>query len=376
MLLHQDDRPCLAEGPLDEARSQGGDGGVPIFCDDHALAGGKPVGLDHVQRRQLVQVLDGLVHIGERPGTPGGDPILVAQLFCPRLRSLDPGRSPGGAERPVPFGIQLVHQAVHERRLRAHHREVDGFPLDQFEDAAHVVRIHGNAGGIHGDPGIAWCGEHPVDRRVLGQAPHDGVLPPSPTDDEDPHATARLCSRAGPTETTPIRTPTRSWRRSTYLRAAGGRLPNERASDSDSSHPSNSSYTGCARWNTDWCEGMSSNVSPSATYPVHTLIARNPESTSSLVRKISDRPFSRAAYRTRTASTTQSVSSSTIMAFVPSSDPAAWTSSNPICTSRWSAVRKGVDEPPGVKAFSRLPSRIPPAYSSMSSRAVVPMGAS
>src|SRR6266508_1345606 len=69
-------------------------------------------------------------------------------------------------ERPVPFGIQLVHQAVHERRLRAHHREVDGFPLDQFEDAAHVVRIHGNAGGIHGDPGIAWCGEHPVDRRL------------------------------------------------------------------------------------------------------------------------------------------------------------------------------------------------------------------
>src|SRR6266511_149261 len=278
---------------------------LPVRCSSTrttAPAGGKPVGLDHVRRRQLVQVLDGLVHIGERPGTPGGDPILVAQLFCPRLRSLDPGRSPGGAERPVPFGIQLVHQAVHERRLRAHHREVDGFPLDQFEDAAHVVRIHGNAGGIHGDPGIAWCGEHPVDRRVLGQAPHDGVLPPSPTDDEDPHATARLCSRAGPTETTPIRTPTRSWRRSTYLRAAGGRLPNERASDSDSSHPSNSSYTGCARWNTDWCEGMSSSVSPSATYPVHTLIARNPESTSSLVRKISDRPVSRAAYRTRTAS--------------------------------------------------------------------------
>src|SRR6266545_1202588 len=113
MLLHQDDRPCLAEGPLDEARSQGGDGGVPIFCDDHALAGGKPVGLDHVRRRQLVQVLDGLVHIGERPGgipylwhssfAHAFDPsILAAALVGPNARCPSASNS---STRPFTSGV-------------------------------------------------------------------------------------------------------------------------------------------------------------------------------------------------------------------------------------------------------------------------------
>ena len=60
---------------------------------------------------------------------------------------------------------------------------------------------------------------------------------------------------------------------------------------------------------------------------------------------------------------------------VPSREPAAAIESKSIGVSRWSAVRKGVDEPPGVQALIRLPSLIPPAIS-MSCPAGVPMGAS
>src|SRR5437867_2496900 len=67
----------------------------------------------------------------------------------------------------------------------------------------------------------------------------------------------------------------------------------------------------------------------------------------------------------------QSVSSSTIMAFVPCSDPAACTSWKAIFTSRWSAVRNGVDDPPGANAFSVRPSRTPASYCSISSRSSV-----
>src|SRR5919204_2932181 len=69
------------------------------------------------------------------------------------------------------------------------------------------------------------------------------------------------------------------------------------------------------------------------------------------------------------------VSSKIISAAVPSSDPALATSSKSSGTSRCSAVRNGVDEPPGVKNFSVRPFGIPPARSS-SSRRVVPSGTS
>ena len=66
----------------------------------------------------------------------------------------------------------------------------------------------------------------------------------------------------------------------------------------------------------------------------------------------------------------------TIMAAVPSSDPAAWTDSKSMGVSRCSPVSSGVDEPPGVHAFTVRPSTTPPACSSISVRAGVPIGAS
>src|SRR5207237_206692 len=79
------------------------------------------------------------------------------------------------------------------------------------------------------------------------------VLPPTLPDEENPHSCARRdCSRAGPTDTSETGTPARSAIRSTYLRAAAGSPPNDVTSPRSSSQPSTSSYTGSARWNSDW----------------------------------------------------------------------------------------------------------------------------
>ena len=72
---------------------------------------------------------------------------------------------------------------------------------------------------------------------------------------------------------------------------------------------------------------------------------------------------------------TQVVSSKICSARVPSIEPASPIASKSSGTSRCSAVRIGVDEPPGVQNFSSWPSRMPPARSS-SSRSVMPSGAS
>ena len=55
------------------------------------------------------------------------------------------------------------------------------------------------------------------------------------------------------------------------------------------------------------------------------------------------------------------VSSMTIMAADPSIEPAFTRPSKLACVSSSPAVSTGVDDPPGMTAFSACPSRMPPA---------------
>ena len=61
--------------------------------------------------------------------------------------------------------------------------------------------------------------------------------------------------------------------------------------------------------------------------------------------------------------TMQQRSSITITPAEPAAVPTAASESTSKPTSIWSAVRIGVDEPPGITAFSARPSGIPPARS-------------
>ncbi len=87
-------------------------------------------------------------------------------------------------------------------------------------------------------PGAASSVLH---ERAPRQPPHEGVLAAAPADDQDLHPTGRLCSRAGPIDTTDTGTPTSSASRCTYARASFGRSSNDVASSISSIQPSSSS---------------------------------------------------------------------------------------------------------------------------------------
>ena len=143
-----------------------------------------------------------------------------------------------------------VGQTRDERTFGADHREVDAFALDEREHAGGIVGRDPDALGVPRDPRVARRGEQLLYRRVASEAPRECVLAPAGAHHEDPHPpgvgapgplAVRLCSRPGPTDTTPIATPTSSSSRSRYVRAAAGRSPNAVAPPISSCQPSSSS---------------------------------------------------------------------------------------------------------------------------------------
>ena len=104
-----------------------------------------------------------------------------------------------------------------------------------------VVGHHGSQRATDAIPAFPGATSSVVHERALRQPPREGVLAAASADDEDLHPTGRLCSRAGPIETTDTGTPTSSSSRWTYARASFGRSSNDVASSISSIHPSSSS---------------------------------------------------------------------------------------------------------------------------------------
>ena len=120
-----------------------------------------------------------------------------------------------GPKTTCPRAIRSIGETGDERRLGADDGEVDPFAFDERRDARDIVGRHGDATRHRRDPGVAGSGKELLDQRALRQPPREGVLAAAPADDEDPHPTGRLCSRAGPIDTTETGTPTSSSRRCT-----------------------------------------------------------------------------------------------------------------------------------------------------------------
>ena len=92
--------------------------------DQHALAGGQSVRLDHPRPVEGAQELDGRCHLGEGTEPGRGDAGLGQQLLHERLRPLDPGPVRAGSEDQLALGPQPVGQAVDQRHLGTDDEEV------------------------------------------------------------------------------------------------------------------------------------------------------------------------------------------------------------------------------------------------------------
>jgi hypothetical protein len=65
--------------------------------------------------------------------------------------------------------------------------EVDAFAGRQGEDVCRTGDIHGRASSQAGHPGVAGSRKYFRDFRIAAEPPHEGVLAPTATDDENAH---------------------------------------------------------------------------------------------------------------------------------------------------------------------------------------------
>ena len=122
---------------------------------DDALAGGKAIGFHDDRRALCLDVGGGLVGVGEALIGAGRDVVALAQLLGEALRALELSRLLRGAEHLYAGLGKAVRQAHRQRHLRAHHHEIDLFPLGQRHLARDVLGGDVNAFGHLGNAGIA-----------------------------------------------------------------------------------------------------------------------------------------------------------------------------------------------------------------------------
>ncbi len=152
-----------------------------------ALAGGEPVGLDHDRRRHPPQVV-----LGRRGGVEaligrGRDVVRPAQILGEALGAFEPRRRPGRAERLDAGGFEVVDEARHQRRLRAHHHEVDGLGLAAGDDRAVIGAIERDAFGFPGDARIPGRAIHAVHQRACRDLPGERMLASAAADKKNVH---------------------------------------------------------------------------------------------------------------------------------------------------------------------------------------------
>ncbi len=167
-----DENASLAEpvGRVSESR-------VPIRGDQHALAGGQAIGLDHVGCTIFVDRGDGFVERSCPNGAARRHPCLVHDALGEGLASLERRRGLSGAEDGDTALAQLVRDARDEWCFRPDDDELDVVVESELGDDHGIRRVQGDDGHIRCDAGVArGCGD-----LMTGVLPEksgdDGMLP-------------------------------------------------------------------------------------------------------------------------------------------------------------------------------------------------------
>ncbi len=167
-------------------------GGFRLFQGhrhDHALAGGQAVGLDYDGRALLAHIGEGFVHIGEVAVGGGGDVLAGQKVLGEGLGAFQLGSGLAGAEALQAAALEVVHQAVHQRRLGADDGQRHAFALGQVGQAGLIVDVQGHVFqlGVAGGAGVARRHQHFLHLFRLRHFPGQGVLAATAADDQDFH---------------------------------------------------------------------------------------------------------------------------------------------------------------------------------------------
>ena len=177
------------------AGEHGVDGGVRFLRgrrDDHALAGGQPVGLDHDGRALRVDVGMRGGGIGEGAEGRGGNVVARHELLGEILRAFELGGGLGRAEYLQPGGAEGVDHAGRQRRFRADHGERDvRLAADEFNQRGNVRQWHVVEPVLGRRAAVAGRDEDLRDAGGLRELPGQSVFASAGADDEKFHECVR-----------------------------------------------------------------------------------------------------------------------------------------------------------------------------------------
>ena len=161
--------------------------GSEVFRDDHALAGGKPVGLDHDRRAALADI--GLCRFGcaETFVGGGGYAVRAAQILGESLGALKPGGGSARPERLDAGGLEIVDDPGAQRRLRPDDDEIDIVLAAKPDHARMVGEVERDAFGLARDAGIARRANEPVAERACRQLPGQRMFAPAGAEEQNVH---------------------------------------------------------------------------------------------------------------------------------------------------------------------------------------------
>ena len=117
--------PGRAEGVAREHVAHGGERFVHGLREDHALAGGEAVGLDHDGRAGFFDISLSSADVREIAIGGGRDFMAREEILGEGFRAFELGGVLRRAKDAQARGAEFIHHAQHQRRLGADHGEMD-----------------------------------------------------------------------------------------------------------------------------------------------------------------------------------------------------------------------------------------------------------
>ncbi len=140
-LLDHHGPPGIAEGIAREVGAHGIGCLAAVLGDEHSLAGGQSVGLDHEEVGHHIEEGEGGCLVGEGPVPCRGDARLDEHLLHPGLGALQAGAVRSRPENAPTRRAQAVGEAVDQWRLGADHEEVGVDLLGRRGDRSGDARV-------------------------------------------------------------------------------------------------------------------------------------------------------------------------------------------------------------------------------------------
>jgi hypothetical protein len=191
-ILDDDLRAGAAELASAQHAVQRGFGVCVARRNDHALARGEPVGLDHDRDFTRPHVVARGLVFRECAVSRRRNAMPSQEVLREGLRAFELCARGERTEALQAGCLEAIHDAADERYLGAHDRQLDPLGARELDQCREVVDRYRDVARLRfgGSAGIAGRHEHFRDARRLRELPGDRMLAPAAADDQDLHCSS------------------------------------------------------------------------------------------------------------------------------------------------------------------------------------------